>query len=74
MDIEIDDDEVIVVPSDREDEHFRNLSKEYTIPSAFCRNETCIGRCDKLYAWKRKILGLDKDTAGGSANTRYRKR
>lgn len=74
MDIEIDDDEVIVVPSDKEDEYFRNLSKEYTIPCAYCRYETCIGRCDKLYAWKRKILGLDKNTPGGSADPTRRKR
>ena len=60
MNIEVDDENVIVVPSDREDEYFRNLSKEYTIPCAFCRNETCIGRCELLYAWKRKLLGLDK--------------
>lgn len=60
MNIEVDDENVIVVPSDREDEYFRNLSKEYTIPCAFCRNDTCIGRCELLYAWKRKLLGLDK--------------
>ena len=74
MDIEIDDDKVIIVPSDREDDYLRQLAHEYTIPCAYCRYETCTGRCDKLYVWKRKILGLDKDTAGGSSNNPYRKR
>ena len=74
MNIDIDDDNVIVVPSNKEDEYFRNLSKEYTVPCAYCRDESCIGNCDQLTAWRRKILGLDKYTAGGSANTRYRKR
>lgn len=60
MNIEVDDEDVIVVPSDSEDEYFRKLADEYTIPCARCRNETCIGRCELLYAWKRKLLGLDK--------------
>lgn len=60
MNIEFNDDDVIIVPSNKEDEYFRNLSREYTIPCAFCRDESCNGNCDKLYAWKRKLLGLDK--------------
>ena len=74
MDIEIDDDDVIVVPSDREDEYLRQLAREYTIPCADCRYETCIGRCERLYAWRRKIQGHNKETAGGHSNTRRRKR
>ena len=60
MNIEVDEDDVIIVPSDAEDAYFRKLSREYTVPCAYCRDETCSGRCERLYAWKRKILGLDK--------------
>ena len=60
MDIEVNDEDVVVVPSDSEDEYFRKLADEYTIPCARCRNQTCIGRCELLYAWKRKLLGLEK--------------
>lgn len=74
MDIEIDDDEVIVVPSAKEDEYFRQLSREYTVPCAYCDPRNCFGNCDTLIEWRRKMLGLDKDTAGGHSNNRRRKR
>lgn len=60
MNIEVDDNDVIVVPSKDEDAYFRKLSREYTVPCAYCRDESCNGNCDQLKAWKRKILGLDK--------------
>lgn len=74
MDIEIDDDNVIVVPSAKEDEHLRKLSREYTVPCAYCDPRDCFGNCDTLIEWRRKMLRLELDTAGGSSNTRRRKR
>lgn len=60
--------DTIRVPDDNEHEYLKRLSREYTIPCANCKVfGYCTGRCDRLVAWKRKMLGLDNDAADNKA-------